>query len=83
MEEEKIIKERTEKVLHFLKSKISWIIYIILALVIFLAVKIRTSNLSKLRDISTGAWTLGPDLDPFLFVRWAKYIVANGSLNVF
>ena len=39
-----------------------------------------TRNLPKLRDITTGTWTLGPDLDPFLFLRWAKYIVAHGSM---
>jgi len=48
--------------------------------VIFLAFKIRTLNLSGLRDITTGGWTLGPDLDPFLFLRWAKYIIEHGSL---
>jgi asparagine N-glycosylation enzyme membrane subunit Stt3 len=47
-----------------------------------LAVKIRTRNLDRLRDVTTGTWTLGPDLDPFLFYRWAKYIVENGTLFV-
>ena len=54
--------------------------YPILAIIIFIAVKIRTSNLYGLKDITTGTWTLGPDLDPFLFLRWAKNIVENGSL---
>ena len=31
-------------------------------------------------DITRDNWTLGPDLDPFLFLRWAKYIVQHGSL---
>src|SRR3989304_5127030 len=48
----------------------------------WLAYSIRTLNLSSLRDVTTGGWTLGPDLDPFLFLRWAKYILANGSLMV-
>ena len=31
-------------------------------------------------DITTNTWTLGPDLDPFLFLRQAKTIAENGSL---
>ncbi|MDO8563650.1 MAG: STT3 domain-containing protein, partial [Nanoarchaeota archaeon] len=41
-----------------------------------------TLNLAGLRDISTGGWALGPDLDPWLFTRWAKHIVQEGSLMV-
>jgi len=31
-------------------------------------------------DITTNDWTLGPDLDPWLFTRYAKTIVEQGSL---
>ena len=31
-------------------------------------------------DIAANNWTLGPDLDPFLFLRWAQYIVQHGKL---
>ena len=48
--------------------------------IMIMAVYIRTRNLDKLRDITTGAWTLGPDLDPFLFSRWSEYIVEHGKL---
>jgi asparagine N-glycosylation enzyme membrane subunit Stt3 len=54
--------------------------YPLAAWVAWVAVYIRTLNLPGLRDITTGGWTLGPDLDPFLFLRWAKDIVAHGSL---
>ncbi len=80
--EESIIKERKEKLLKFFKTNYNWITYLALAFIVYLAVKIRTRNLSGLKDVTTGAWTLGPDLDPFLFLRWAKYIVENGSLFV-
>ncbi|MEM4271597.1 MAG: STT3 domain-containing protein [Candidatus Pacearchaeota archaeon] len=56
------------------------IFYPILAWIVWLAVYIRTLNLPLLRDVTTGGWTLGPDLDPFLFLRWAKYIVTNGAI---
>src|SRR3989344_3088195 len=74
------VEKRQEKIMSFVKKKINYISYIILALILWLSVYIRTSNLSKLKDITTGGWTLGPDLDPFLFLRWAKYIVEHGSL---
>jgi len=32
-------------------------------------------------DITRNTWTLGPDLDPFLFMRYAKTIVAEGGLS--
>ncbi len=56
--------------------------YPLLAFLVFLAVRIRTLNLSGLKDITTGGYTLGPDLDPFLFLRVAKDILAHGSIPV-
>lgn len=75
-----MIKQRQDKIILFLKEKSSWITYVLLAIIVFIAVKIRTRNLDGLKDITTDTWTLGPDLDPFLFLRWAKYIVENGNL---
>lgn len=52
-------------------------------MVIFIAIlasNIRTRNLEKLKDITTNTWTLGPDLDPFYFLRLSKYIIENGNL---
>src|SRR3989344_6918189 len=80
MENNEEFNRRKEKVLNLLKSGPSKLFYLILALIIFIGLYKRTSNLSGLRDITTGSWTLGPDLDPFLFLRWAKYIVSHGSL---
>ena len=73
---------RKEKVINFFKKKKDWIFYLILSFIVFIGMSIRTRNISKLKDISTGTWTLGPDLDPFLFLRWAKYIVEHGKLFV-
>lgn len=57
--------------------------YPILAWIVWISTEIRITNLPGLRDITTGGWTLGPDLDPFLFLRWAKYIVVHGSIYAF
>ncbi|HRZ85759.1 MAG TPA: STT3 domain-containing protein [Candidatus Paceibacterota bacterium] len=77
--ENNLIEERKKKLVNFVK-KSNWLIYFILGLIITLSVYIRTRNLNNLKDITTGTWTLGPDLDPFLFLRWAEEIVKNGSL---
>jgi asparagine N-glycosylation enzyme membrane subunit Stt3 len=78
--EKELLEKRKENLLKFLKDKGNWIYYLILAFIVGLSVYIRTRNISKLKDITTGTWTLGPDLDPFLFLRWAKDIVEQGSL---
>ena len=80
MEENKILSERKEKIIKYIKTNFNLVSYFLLAIVVYIAVKIRTLNLPNLRDITTGGWTLGPDLDPFLFMRWAKYIVEHGKL---
>ncbi len=80
MEEDAVLKERKDKIVKFLKTKFNLISYFLLAVIVFIAVRIRTLNLPTLRDITTGGWTLGPDLDPFLFTRWAEYIVEHGTL---
>ncbi|MGV8142533.1 MAG: STT3 domain-containing protein [Candidatus Pacearchaeota archaeon] len=77
---ESIVNQRKEKVLGFLKAKADWIVYVILAFIVYLSFRIRTANVAGLKDISTNDWTLGPDLDPFLFLRWSKHIITNGSL---
>ncbi len=76
---EEIIKERKEKLKKLFLKK-SFLFYIVLALLVYVAWDIRTSNVPGLIDITTGQPTLGPDLDPFLFLRWAKYIVEHGRL---
>jgi asparagine N-glycosylation enzyme membrane subunit Stt3 len=77
-----IIEERKKKIINFISKKTNKIYYLILSFIILISIYIRTRNISKLKDITTGTWTLGPDLDPFLFLRWAKEIVKNGSLAV-
>ncbi len=80
--------ERERKVLTFLKNKFNWITYLILTIIIWINVRIRMLPLvinsitgkPGLWDISRNAYTLGPDLDPFLFFRYAKTIVEQGTL---
>jgi len=78
--EKDLIEKREENIINYLKKKKDWIVYFTLSIIIYISVYIRTRNIPLLKDITTGTWTLGPDLDPFLFLRWAKYIVEHGSL---
>ncbi|MEM4152951.1 MAG: hypothetical protein QXK80_02445 [Candidatus Pacearchaeota archaeon] len=55
-------------------------IIIILAAIIIFTIWIRTQNISQLKDVTTGHYTLGPDLDPFLYLRHAREIV-SGTLK--
>ena len=77
--------ERKDKFLEIIKKKRVWI-FLILALIIILSISIRTQNITNpinsqgLKDVVTGEWTLGPDLDPWLFLRWSEGIVNNGKL---
>lgn len=41
---------------------------------LIITVSVRTSNISQLIDVATGEPTLGPDLDPFLYLRHAMEI---------
>ncbi len=74
------IEKRKKQIAEFFKKKGNWIYYGILAIILSISVYIRTRNIPRLKDVATGTWTLGPDLDPFLFLRWAKYIAEHGKL---
>jgi asparagine N-glycosylation enzyme membrane subunit Stt3 len=84
------IEKRKKKLANFFKQKSEWVFYAVLAVIMAVSVYIRTlpmkinSSTGKpgLWDITTNTWTLGPDLDPFLFLRWAKYIAEHGKLFV-
>lgn len=65
----------------FAKRNIRIISAIAILLIIFLSIYVRTSNIENLKDVTTGNYTLGPDLDPFLYLRNAREIVAENLKN--
>ena len=85
MDEEKIIEQRAENVFNFIKKPGFWV-FGFLIIAIILGVYIRSMPMQAhganpgLWDITTNTWTLGPDLDPWLFERYAETIVEQGSL---
>ena len=61
-------------------GKFKWMF---LPLVIWLLITtaiVRTANIDLLKDVTTGDYTLGPDLDPFLYLRHATEI-SEGRLG--
>ncbi len=86
----KEIENRKKNLMRFFKEKTNWIAYAILTVIIAISVYIRTLPMKinpatgkpGLWDIGANNWTLGPDLDPFLFLRWAKDIAAHGKLFI-
>ncbi len=79
-----IIRHRQKRFLNLVSSlfkKRTELIYIaILIIIVLYTLNVRTANIPALKDATTGNYTLGPDLDPFLFLRWAKYIAEHGRL---
>lgn len=75
-----LIAQRTDTIRTWIKQHPQLLWYLAVLIVALSAFTIRTSNVENLKDITTNDWTLGPDLDPFLFVRWATEIVETGSL---
>ncbi len=77
--EELLTKKNINKFKKFFFRK-NLLIFITLIILLFLAWHVRTANVPKLKDITTGEYTLGPDLDPFLFLRYTKQIVNDGKI---
>ena len=83
--ENNTLDNRNERVINFLKSP-KVIFPIILILLVVLGMYIRVLPMTThganpgLWDVTTNDWTLGPDLDPWSFVRQAKNIAYNGSI---
>src|SRR3989338_5302902 len=79
-EENNLIEERKEKIASFFKNKKIILALVALAFLLYFAWHIRTANVPSLKDITTNNYTLGPDLDPYVFLRYAKHIVQYGTL---
>ncbi len=58
-----------------------WFLIAFLVLAVVFSSWIRTQNISSLKDVTTGDYTLGPDLDPFLYLRLAYEVIELGGLQ--
>ena len=83
--DEDYLEVRKEKIIEFFKKSQIWVLAVLI-IVLILGIYIRSLPMSDhggrpgLWDITRNTWTLGPDLDPWLFLRGAKTIVETGSL---
>ncbi|MAG50569.1 hypothetical protein CL621_02930 [archaeon] len=75
------LEQTREKIIKSVKEKKKWIIYIVLAIIVWFGTKIRLSNLHLLKDATTGEY-IPLALDPHVFLRYAQYIVDHGKLMV-
>ncbi|MEK6817192.1 MAG: STT3 domain-containing protein, partial [Nanoarchaeota archaeon] len=83
--EDELIKIRKDKIINFFKKTEVWVIGLLI-IALILGIYIRSLPMQDhngnpgLWDVATNSWTLGPDLDPWLFTRMAKLIVNDGSM---
>jgi len=83
-----VIEIRKEKLMKIVSKPTFWVLTLLLTAVI-LGVYIRSMPMHDhggrpgLWDITRNDWTLGPDLDPWLFTRQAKTIAQEGTLPTF
>ncbi|MEK6914134.1 MAG: STT3 domain-containing protein [Nanoarchaeota archaeon] len=79
------IKRRKDRFFSFIKNK-NGLVIILLIIAVILGIYIRFLPMTDhggnpgLYDVSTKNWTLGPDLDPWLFLRNAEKIINEGKL---
>ncbi|MFH1210395.1 MAG: STT3 domain-containing protein, partial [archaeon] len=76
---EQQLEERKKKFLEKIKKENKWIIYGILAIIVWFSYYIRTRNLPLLTDVVTGKY-IAADLDAQLFMRYSQYILEHGRL---
>ncbi|MAH49478.1 hypothetical protein CMI37_26885 [Candidatus Pacearchaeota archaeon] len=79
------VREREGKILSFMGGNKVWVAGLLI-IAIILGLYLRTMPMHDhggrpgLWDITKDDWTLGPDLDPWFFTRYAKTIIEEGSL---
>ncbi|MEW6063427.1 MAG: STT3 domain-containing protein [Nanoarchaeota archaeon] len=69
------IEQRKERLLKYFKESKAWVIYVVLALITLIGTYIRTRNIWLFQG-----YKYIPDVDSYLFVRYAQYIVEHGKL---
>src|SRR3989338_625528 len=74
-----ILEQRREKIFGFLKTKIEWIQYLLLLVIIWIGWAIRAKPIKSLIDVTTGQH-ISIELDSTLYLRYAEYIAEHGKL---
>jgi len=74
------IEKRKQDILNFLKKYKTYLPYLALTIILWIAYKIRISNLPGLKDATTGGYIPG-DPDAMLFLRYVRYLLEHGTLQ--
>ncbi len=74
-----VLEQRKEKVLTFLKTYQSWLVYGILAIILLLTFLNRIAPLPNIIDSTTQDY-IPIEIDSFAFLRYAQEILVNGTL---
>lgn len=68
------LQQRKDEIVKKLKTKKTWIIYVVMLAIAWFGYYIRTLNVSLLQ----GKWL--PDVDSYAFLRYAEYIAVHGKI---
>ncbi|HLD15045.1 MAG TPA: STT3 domain-containing protein [Candidatus Nanoarchaeia archaeon] len=74
-----VLNKRKEKLISFIKNYKVYLVFFILAIIIWYGFNIRTQNIGTLKDSTTGKY-ITAELDSTLFLRYAQYIAEHGTL---
>ena len=77
--ENNVLKNRKEKIQNFFKKNINYLQYILLAIIVYIGVYVRSRNLELLKDVTTGKY-ISLELDSTIFLRYAREIAEHGTL---
>ena len=77
--EKELIDARKKQIKGFLMKKWGYLQYLLLLIIVWLGVSIRTGPLKNLIDSTTGKY-ISLELDSTVFLRYAQYIAENGRL---
>ena len=70
------LERRKEKIFNYFKESNNWLIYLIIGVITLFGTWIRTRNIWLFQN-----YNYIPDVDSYLFVRYAQYIVDYGKLT--
>jgi asparagine N-glycosylation enzyme membrane subunit Stt3 len=79
VKETSTLEQRKKRVLSLLKPHKSFLVYFVLAVILWVGFFVRTRGINNLKDVTTGLH-VPLALDPFVFLRYARYILEHGSI---
>ncbi|MEK6956203.1 MAG: STT3 domain-containing protein [Nanoarchaeota archaeon] len=77
--ENNVLIKRKEDIVDFLKKNINYLQYLLLAIIVYIGVYVRSRNLELLKDVTTGKY-ISLELDSTIFLRYAREIAEHGTL---